>query len=293
VLAKLQNVQSKGYIAPGEVNSLTSYFAVPKGDDDIRMVYDASASGLNAGLWVPTFALPSAESLTDSMTSTSWMGDLDMEEQFLNFPLHPDLQCFFGIDLHPYLSPGGTHTNWLRWTRCMMGLRSSPYFAVQGTLPAEEVALGDPTDETNPLHWDHVVFNLPGSEAYNPILPWAMRVTQDGEMAGIIKRYVDDLWTVGHTVEHCWQVGHQLATLFSYLGLQIALRKSRPSTQHPGPWAGTIAFSCPSGVGVTCAADKWLKAKRLLHDLQAELGANIQLNRKSLESMHGFFVHLA
>lgn len=42
---KLRNVHDKGYIGAGDVLNLTSYFAVPKGDSDIRMVYDASASG--------------------------------------------------------------------------------------------------------------------------------------------------------------------------------------------------------------------------------------------------------
>lgn len=256
------------------------------------MVYDASASGLNACLWVPTFALPSAESLMECMVSTSWMGDLDMGEQFLNFPLHPELQKFCGIDLRPYLCPDSVATYWLRWTRCMMGLRTSPYFAVQGTLLAEEVAFGDPLDRSNPFQWERVILNLPGSNSYNPMLPWIMRLTQDGKLAGAIKRYVDDLRSVGHSGDHCWQVGHQLATVFSYLGLQIALRKSRPPSQHPGPWAGTIAFSCPAGVGVTCPADKWAKAKRLLQDLREELEGTSLLHRKPLESMRGFFVHL-
>jgi len=96
--AKINSVLAKGYIAQGEVCSLTAYFSVPKGSDDIRMVYDATASGLNACLWAPNFWLPSAEGLVDRMDSTSWMGDLDMGEQFLNFPLHLDLQKFCGID---------------------------------------------------------------------------------------------------------------------------------------------------------------------------------------------------
>jgi len=47
VKAKMLGVIQKGYIAEGKVKSLTSYFSVPKGADDIWMVYDATASGLN------------------------------------------------------------------------------------------------------------------------------------------------------------------------------------------------------------------------------------------------------
>lgn len=133
VREKLSNVKDKGYISAGTVKSLTSYFAVAKGDQDIRMVYDASASGLNACLWVPTFALPSADALLELLTEKSWMSDLDMGEQFLNFPLHEDLQAFCGIDVRPYFGAGRQSTLWLRWTRCMMGLRCSPYMAVKAT----------------------------------------------------------------------------------------------------------------------------------------------------------------
>jgi hypothetical protein len=53
VMAKLSNVRIKGYIKPGRVTSLAGFFAVPKGEADIRMVYDASRSGLNKALWAP------------------------------------------------------------------------------------------------------------------------------------------------------------------------------------------------------------------------------------------------
>jgi hypothetical protein len=48
---KLEAVRRKKYIDKGHVNSLTSYFRVPKGDRDIRMVYDATRSRLNECLW--------------------------------------------------------------------------------------------------------------------------------------------------------------------------------------------------------------------------------------------------
>ena len=47
MMTKLNKVGKRRYIAPGFVSSLTSFFAVPKGSDDIRMAYDASVSGLN------------------------------------------------------------------------------------------------------------------------------------------------------------------------------------------------------------------------------------------------------
>jgi hypothetical protein len=289
---KLHVVVAKGYIVEGEVGSLTTYFAVPKGQDDIRMVYDATVSGLNACLWVPNFWLPSAEGLFECMDSSSWMGDLDMGEQFLNFPLHPDLQKFCGIDLRPFAPPGRRNTLWMRWVRCMMGLRPSPYFTGQSTYYTEELAMGDHRDPANPFHWKNVRLNLPGAEDYTPLLPWVSRITSTGDLAGTFKRYVDDLRTLGASEEACWRVTHKLATMFAYLGLQVALRKLRPPTQQPGPWAGTIAFSCAQGVGVTCPLYKWTKAQGQLAFLQGELTSNTTVARKPLESLRGFLTHL-
>lgn len=223
ITKKLDNVAQKGYIRPGDVASLTKYFAVPKGEGDIRMVYDATISGLNDSLWTPTFVLPGAETVVDQMDELSWMGDLDMGEQFLNFPLRPDLQRYCGIDVRPYLGQGRTKTLWWRWARCMMGLKPSPYFSVKGTYLAEEMVYGDINDPANPFHWDHVQLNLPGSSGYQPHLPWVRRVTRAGDLAGGCERYVDDIRTIGRTAKHCWSLGHRIATTFAFLGLQVAL----------------------------------------------------------------------
>jgi hypothetical protein len=46
---------------PGEVTSLTSFFAVSKGTEDIRMVYGGTKSGLHENIWVPRFLLPTID----------------------------------------------------------------------------------------------------------------------------------------------------------------------------------------------------------------------------------------
>ena len=53
VAAKIKAVRDKRYIGEGSVKSLTSFFAVPKGESDIHIVYDLSACGLNEALWAP------------------------------------------------------------------------------------------------------------------------------------------------------------------------------------------------------------------------------------------------
>jgi hypothetical protein len=184
IKAKLLNVIGKGYVAPGNVTSLTSYFGVPKGPSDTRMVYDSSKSGLNDVMWVPSFSLPTMEALTNLLDRHSWMSDLDMGEQFLNFPLDPKVQPLCGIDVRPYLGTiGNKATHWLRWTRCMMGLRTSPYVAVKGTHIAEEIVFGDRHCPTNPFRWHSIRLNLPGMSTYTPSLPWVSKLREDGTLA--------------------------------------------------------------------------------------------------------------
>ena len=50
---KVESVRNKLYIKNGHVSSLIKYFPVPKGDSDVRMVYDGTASGFNSMVWVP------------------------------------------------------------------------------------------------------------------------------------------------------------------------------------------------------------------------------------------------
>lgn len=63
VIEKLCSARDQGYIDRGVVYSLISFFEVPKGLTDIRMVYDNTKSGLNKVLWAPWFPLPTIDSL--------------------------------------------------------------------------------------------------------------------------------------------------------------------------------------------------------------------------------------
>jgi hypothetical protein len=209
IKGKLSTVRQKGYIQPGKVSSLISFFAVPKGDSDIRMVYNGTQSGLNDSLWAPWFRLPTIEQHLRAVMPGTYMADLDIGEQFLNFILHEKTQVFAGVDLTSYfpaeLTTGST-VLWERWTRCGMGFRSSPYQAVQGTLHAEEHIRGDPLDPTNPFHFDVVVLNLPGSVDYNPWKPWVFKMrSRDGRIACDLFIYVDDVRTTGPDDLETWQ----------------------------------------------------------------------------------------
>ena len=111
------------------VEALMFMFHVPKGDSDIRMVYDGTKSGLNASLFAPWFSLPTVDSMVRWVIAGSWLADNDYGDQFLNFPLHPDLQKFCGIDLSQLFPKSGANDAQFVvavWLRNAMGLKPSP-----------------------------------------------------------------------------------------------------------------------------------------------------------------------
>ena len=65
------------------------------------------------------------------------------------------MQSLCGIDLTNYFGEG--EVLWERWTRAAMGLKSSPYQAIQAIMVAKEICLGDRQDPANAFRWDKVI----------------------------------------------------------------------------------------------------------------------------------------
>jgi hypothetical protein len=98
----LLKVRAKGYLAEGPVKSLTPFFTVPKGNQDVRVVYNGTKGGLNACLWAPWFRLPTIDQHLRAVDTGTYLSDLDVAEQFHNFVLHQDVQPYAGVDVTAY-----------------------------------------------------------------------------------------------------------------------------------------------------------------------------------------------
>jgi hypothetical protein len=300
VASKLKTIVERGYVQPGYVRSLTDYFDVPKGED-IRLVYNGSSCGLNAAVWAPNFWLPYPRTALRSLDYNYYSVDMDLGEMFLNFPLHTTMQPYAGIDLTPFLEHLGLDkrkSGWLRWTRNWMGARPSPYSSVRFYYLAEEFCKGNRTDLNNPLRWDKIILNLPGSVDYDPTKPRLYKWDSVHQrIAGDLSTFVDDLRITGQTVEHAWHIARVVASRLQYLGIQEASRKRRPPTRSPGAWAGSIFKTDENQVTKTVATEKWLKGQRLVNDLWTKLNIvnwkDIELSYKDLEVTRGFLGHLS
>jgi hypothetical protein len=104
--AKLMKVFARRYFIYGMILSLTSFFAVPKGDTDIRLVYNGTSLGLKAHLWAPWFALPTICALLRALEIDTFMADSDIGEMFLNFMLEERCARLAGVDLTHYVQRG-------------------------------------------------------------------------------------------------------------------------------------------------------------------------------------------
>ena len=294
---KLDKVRKLRYICPGEVKSLTSFFAVPKGENDIRMVYDGTKSGLNDAMWAPWFALPTIESHLRFVAKGSFMGDLDIGDMFHNFVLHDSLKRLAGIDVTPFYPEElreGVRVIWQCWQRCAMGLKKPPYNSVQGILFAEEIIRGDHKDSRNVFRWSFVRLNLPGSLDYKPHLPWVSKIRgEDGKMANDFITYVDDTRSCGNSWEEARLASRTVASRLNWLGIQDAARKRRDPSQDPGPWAGSVVHVSEEGaISVSVTQERWDKTKGIVEWIYEEMLSSDTIEFKTLQRSRGFLVYV-
>jgi hypothetical protein len=126
------------------IKSFIKFFAVPKGGDDIQLVYDATENKLNECVWVPSFWLPTIDSLVCACDVDTWMTDRDIGDMFLNFQLHASVVPFTGVDLASlYNDVDEVGPRWAVWDRNLMGFAASPYNSIKMVLVAEEICKGD------------------------------------------------------------------------------------------------------------------------------------------------------
>ena len=86
VAEKVNGILSKKYLDAHEyVRTGLHYFVVPKGETDIRVVFDGTSSGLNESLWAPNFFLPTARDAGLLLSYSTFMADVDFGEMFHNF----------------------------------------------------------------------------------------------------------------------------------------------------------------------------------------------------------------
>ena len=297
---KISKVRARGYICGFTgILALLNFFSVSKGTHDVRMVYDGTKSGLNAVLFAPWFALASVDSMLRSVGPGYWSADNDYGEMFLNFWLHPELRKYCGVDLTGLFPDEAAQTEglklWEAWARCAMGLRPSPYQAVQTGLQLKHIAMGNRSDPKNVFRWQTVRLNLPGCAEYDPTLPWVSKVREDASIAADVHQYVDDIRVTSATEEEAWLASSKVAKTAAYHGCQDAARKRRPPRLLPGAWAGAIIETTEDAVYKRVSQERWEKTQASVNQVATWLNSSTRarIPRKDLERIRGFLVYVA
>jgi hypothetical protein len=86
---KLCKLIEHGYLEPGLITRLLSFFAVAKAETDIRVVWDGKKNGLNDTIYTPSFQLLTAALYHRVVEPYMEPGDFDFSEMFPNYMLHP------------------------------------------------------------------------------------------------------------------------------------------------------------------------------------------------------------
>jgi hypothetical protein len=151
-LEKLEKLLRRRYVVPGKFVLAVPRFPVPKGADDIRVVWDLAKNGLNKEMFTPSFFLPTMATYLRRLQTGSYCGDFDIGEQFHNYQLHRAEQVYCGVDVPSELrdklrGEGIPVEGPMRWDRLVFGWQSSPYLALRMLARAIELAKGAP-DET-------------------------------------------------------------------------------------------------------------------------------------------------
>ena len=173
-----------------------------------------------------------------------------------------------------------------------MGLTDSPYRSLQLIIKAKHVAYDNHLKTSNPFGWSKVVLNLPGSNQYDPSLPWVMKVRHDGHLACEVYIYVDGRVTGWCRVE-CWRAARRFCATCNHLGIQDAARKRTEPSLTPGPWAGTVTHT-DKAVVATVSCEKWKKVKDLIAELKEMIKNNEEaMPHKRLEQIRDFLIYVS
>ena len=171
------------------------------------------------------------------MKSTTYSGDNDLGEMFLNYILHNSTGPYVGIDFTKCLLPPkenqyetrydyrGQVKMWYRLYRCIMGSLSHP--AILLTLEC-----------------------INGAAIGNVLLEKSL--------------FFNNIRPTGKDFNHYKRVMHTTASKSNYLGQQDAPRKRYMPSQSPGLWSGSLVKTDNNNIFVSASQSKWNRGRSII-----------------------------
>ena len=295
---KLEKLLRRRYLVQGHVQNTVPRFPVPKGLNDIRVVWDLLKNGLNACMFTPRFFLPTMAAYLRRIEAGIYSGDFDIGEQFHNYMLHESEQVYCGVEIPDKLVERLRKEclpvqKFMRWGRLVFGWQSSPYFGLRMFARAIELAKGSPVEGEGAFGWTRVVLNLPGMDNYDPGRPRVMKQLDSGDLAADVIVYFDDGRVFGSTEALTQKAMRQITANLQHLGNQDAARKRREISQRTGAWAGGIAHTDQAVARTFISQEKWDRAIAFMEWVADHIRRKVGMNRKKYRSGKSFLVHLS
>jgi hypothetical protein len=293
---KLVKLIHRRYLEEGPVLTTVPRFQVPKGDNDIRVVWDLTKNLVNAGVAPPRFFLLGFTSLVLRVPSGVFFADFDVGEMFQNFILHEAERPYIGVDITPEcrrrLVALGLPTvpRSLRWSRLLFGWANAPFSAVSMMMRGVELAQRSPADETSQFRVAVVFLNLPGSASYDPSKPRIILLRSDGTLASVAVIFVDDGRVFAVSLLLVALAIRQLTAGLQFYGIQDAGRKRELGGQRPRAWTGGVVHTDQGSTRKFVVKAKWHKLQAFISFLLSSHGT---VDRKRFESGLGFLVHIS
>ena len=300
---KIAKLISRRYIEAGPVKVVIPRMCVPKGDDDVRVVWDMTRNGVNPGLFASTFYLIGIYSLMDRIDEGMWIADFDCGEMFNNYTLHESEREYAGV----YLSDSVRKKLWdhygekfkkdygwtevprfLRWARLPFGWRPSPIMAIRMMMRSIELAKGRPDDLSSPFQFSTIRLNLPTMSDYDPGLRRVIKLRSDGKPASDAFVFVDDGRIAGFDQIMANKASRHVVGEIQRRGTQDAARKREAASTRPRAWTGGVVYTDKGMLRKFLVKKKWIRIQTIVRSV---LEGGDLLERKPFESGIGFLIH--
>ena len=291
---KLAKLINRRYIERGRVDVVIPRMCVPKGDDDVRVVWDMTRNMVNPGTYASTFYLLGIYSLVDRIDAGMWIADFDCGEMFNNYTLHESERSNFGVYLSPDIRRklkarfGLDVPEFMRWGRLPFGWRPAPIFAIRMMMRSVELAKGCPSDTTSPYQYDRVVLNLPTMACYDPGKRRVIKLRKDGKEASDVFVFVDDGRIAGADEAAATDSTRRVVCQIQQRGTQDASRKREKPSMRPRAWTGGVVHTDKGMLRKFLVQKKWVRIQDILARV---LNSEGSLDFKTLESDIGFLIH--
>ena len=111
----------------------------------------------------------------------------------------------------------------------------------------------------NPFYWDKLVVSAIGDKDFNPTLSWVFKFDSvQNRVVGDVRAYIDDLRSVGWSLEHGCRLARSIVSKLQFLGIQDAPKKRRIDG---GPRASTMYSATMTEVSIAVTPQKWEKGR--------------------------------